>query len=228
MASLRRSKTLSPDGQTARFLYTILKQLDLKAIDWNLVADSLDITNGHAARMRFSRFKQHMEGIPTQPRAARPKKESGKEGKSGKDKGMKRSLEDGFKGENEKGEDCGDENPKVKEESSISIKVEPGLRDSRSDDGEPPPVKVKRESDLEGITSQGPDQDHSSISSWFSGNCLHTSFLVSHHLKRQSQLVLPRDLAWLSMFSYLFAAHAALTLCDIAFVDTVKLDMGKC
>jgi hypothetical protein len=32
-------------------------------IDWNLVASQLDITNGHAARMRFSRFKQHMEGV---------------------------------------------------------------------------------------------------------------------------------------------------------------------
>ena len=37
-----------------------------------MVADSLDITNGHAARMRFSRFKQQMEGIPTTPRKPRP------------------------------------------------------------------------------------------------------------------------------------------------------------
>lgn len=61
MASLRRSKTLTPDGQTARFLYTILKQLDLKTVDWNEVAEVLDITNGHAARMRYSRFKQQIE-----------------------------------------------------------------------------------------------------------------------------------------------------------------------
>ncbi|SLM39654.1 hypothetical protein LPUS_10243 [Lasallia pustulata] len=60
------------DGQTGKFLYTILKQLDLKSIDWNEVADQLDITNGHAARMRFSRFKQHMEGIPPVPRKSRP------------------------------------------------------------------------------------------------------------------------------------------------------------
>lgn len=43
------------------------------------MAGSLDITNGHAARMRFSRFKQQMEGIPTQTRKTkvstpRPKK----------------------------------------------------------------------------------------------------------------------------------------------------------
>ncbi|KAL9122599.1 MAG: hypothetical protein Q9187_000852 [Circinaria calcarea] len=59
------------DGATARFLYTILKQLDHKSIDWNIVAGDLDITNGHAARMRFSRFKQHMEGVPPTPRKPR-------------------------------------------------------------------------------------------------------------------------------------------------------------
>ena len=40
-------------------------------IDWNNVAGQLDITNGHAARMRFSRFKQQMEGIPPAPRKPR-------------------------------------------------------------------------------------------------------------------------------------------------------------
>ncbi|KAL1968683.1 hypothetical protein VTN77DRAFT_1509 [Rasamsonia byssochlamydoides] len=88
MATLRRSKTMPADGQTAKFLYTILKQLDLKSVDWNLVASQLEISNGHAARMRFSRFRQHMEGIPTVPRTSRPKKptkpESSKLGKLGK------------------------------------------------------------------------------------------------------------------------------------------------
>ncbi|PGH33817.1 hypothetical protein GX50_03386 [[Emmonsia] crescens] len=74
MASLKRSKTMPADGQTAKFLYTILKQLDLKLIDWNLVASQLDISNGHAARMRFSRFRQHMEGVTTTHRTPRPKK----------------------------------------------------------------------------------------------------------------------------------------------------------
>lgn len=36
-----------------------------------MVASQLGITNGHAARMRFSRFKQHMEGVPTAPRKPR-------------------------------------------------------------------------------------------------------------------------------------------------------------
>ncbi len=35
------------------------------------MASQLDITNGHAARMRFSRFKQQMEGIPPAPRKPR-------------------------------------------------------------------------------------------------------------------------------------------------------------
>jgi hypothetical protein len=32
MATLKRSKTMPADGQTAKFLYTILKQLDLKSV----------------------------------------------------------------------------------------------------------------------------------------------------------------------------------------------------
>lgn len=71
MAFLRRKNTLSPDSQTTRFLYTIIKQLDLKSVDWSQVATSLDITNGHAARMRFTRFKQQMEGVTSQPKTSR-------------------------------------------------------------------------------------------------------------------------------------------------------------
>ena len=124
MASLRRNKTLSPDGQTAKFLYTIIKQLDLKAIDWNLVAGSLEITNGHAARMRYSRFKQHMEGSITHPRAPRASKKE-KEGKEGKEvgkKGKKRGFE----------EDTDDQ-----KDAPIFPKSEPGLAGTG--------VRVKRE-----------------------------------------------------------------------------------
>lgn len=124
MASLRRNKTLSPDGQTAKFLYTIIKQLDLKAIDWNLVAGSLEITNGHAARMRYSRFKQHMEGATTQPRAPRAgkKEKEGKEGKEVGKKGKKRGFE----------EDMDDQ-----KEAPVFPKSEPGLAGTG--------VRVKRE-----------------------------------------------------------------------------------
>ncbi|EAS30782.1 uncharacterized protein CIMG_06261 [Coccidioides immitis RS] len=84
MTTLKRSKTLPADGQTTKFLYTILKQLDLKSVDWNLVASQLDISNGHAARMRFSRFRQHMEGITSTPRTPRAKKPKTEKAKSKK------------------------------------------------------------------------------------------------------------------------------------------------
>ncbi|KAE8356633.1 hypothetical protein BDV28DRAFT_144958 [Aspergillus coremiiformis] len=74
MSTPRRSKAMPTDGPTVKFLYTIIKQLDLKSIDWNLVATQLEISNGHAARMRYSRFKQQMEGTTSTPRSSRPKK----------------------------------------------------------------------------------------------------------------------------------------------------------
>ena len=93
MASLgRRTKSFTPDGQTAKFLYTILKQLDLKSVDWNGVAESLDITNGHAARMRYSRFKQHIEGTTSTSR-----KERAKQNATGDRDSLKRKNGDGVK-----------------------------------------------------------------------------------------------------------------------------------
>ncbi|OTB12901.1 hypothetical protein K445DRAFT_25032 [Daldinia sp. EC12] len=54
------------DNAMARFLFAILKQKNLKDINWELVAkdEVLDrpITNGHAARMRFSRFRSAIQG----------------------------------------------------------------------------------------------------------------------------------------------------------------------
>ncbi|PWY86899.1 hypothetical protein BO70DRAFT_333515 [Aspergillus heteromorphus CBS 117.55] len=81
--SARRSKAMPTDGPTAKFLYTIIKQLDLKSIDWSLVASQLEISNGHAARMRYSRFRQQMEGLTSKPRAPRPKKPANKAPKAG-------------------------------------------------------------------------------------------------------------------------------------------------
>jgi hypothetical protein len=154
MASLRRSKALSPDGQTARFLYTILKQLDLKAIDWNLVADGLDITNGHAARMRFSRLKQHMEGIPTQPRNPRPRKDGVMGTKNAKVKGLKRGSDDAIKGEDMKGEDGEAKGARVKPGPSSWTKGEPGVMEDSKGIQQPPAVRVKREFDTDEIASQ--------------------------------------------------------------------------
>ncbi len=147
MASLRRNKTLSPDGQTAKFLYTIIKQLDLKAIDWSLVAGSLEITNGHAARMRYSRFKQHMEGATTQPRSPRAgkKEKEGKEGKEVGKKGKKRCFE----------EDMDD-----RKEAPVIPKSEPGsagtgarvkrecIKSETDPEPSPPGVHIKPEPDL--------------------------------------------------------------------------------
>lgn len=187
MASLRRNKTLSPDGQTARFLYTIIKQLDLKAIDWNLVAGSLEITNGHAARMRYSRFKQHMEGATTQPRAPRTgkKEKEGKEGKDGLKKGKKRAFEQVADEQieappyvkNETGSggagamvkrECGDIRIKNEQDaerapSAVQIKSEPGLlQDEQAAVGDVhPPIRVKREPKLDvGDSAIDPDIWH--------------------------------------------------------------------
>ncbi|KAI8188787.1 hypothetical protein K4K51_006101 [Colletotrichum sp. SAR 10_75] len=60
------------DNQMTRFLFAILKQKNLKDIDWNAVAHdpilAQPITNGHAARMRYSRFRSAMLGLEPQKR----------------------------------------------------------------------------------------------------------------------------------------------------------------
>ncbi|EXJ82666.1 hypothetical protein A1O3_06480 [Capronia epimyces CBS 606.96] len=92
MASLRRTKNFANDGQTPIFLYTILKQLDLRSIDWNLVASSLDISNGHAARMRYSRMRGQFEGLSNQPKAPKARKEKDGESKASKEKAKGKRL----------------------------------------------------------------------------------------------------------------------------------------
>ncbi|KAK3903359.1 hypothetical protein C8A05DRAFT_14681 [Staphylotrichum tortipilum] len=60
------------DNVMARFLFAILQQKCLKDINWNEVACSpilaQPITNGHAARMRYSRFRTAVLGIEPQRR----------------------------------------------------------------------------------------------------------------------------------------------------------------
>jgi len=73
-------------------------------VDWNQVAQDMEITNGHAARMRYARFKNQMEGTvpksrpprdkssPPKPKRAKTKCEKKEEGE---DKAMlKLKLED--------------------------------------------------------------------------------------------------------------------------------------
>lgn len=76
------------DNAMARFLFAILKQKNLRDIDWSQVAaDPVliePIANGHAARMRFSRFRSTITGHkPTKrgrpsdkTRISKPKKET--------------------------------------------------------------------------------------------------------------------------------------------------------
>lgn len=54
-------KSLSPHGHTSRFLYLMLKQLDLKQIDWQEVADGTGLSTGRSAKSRFTRFQKHIE-----------------------------------------------------------------------------------------------------------------------------------------------------------------------
>ncbi|KAG6029053.1 hypothetical protein E4U41_000504 [Claviceps citrina] len=65
--------TPNSDNAMARFLFAILKQKSLKDIDWNQVAQDpvllQPITNGHAARMRYSRFRATVTGHEPQKRS---------------------------------------------------------------------------------------------------------------------------------------------------------------
>ncbi|KAI5466915.1 hypothetical protein BGZ63DRAFT_418664 [Mariannaea sp. PMI_226] len=80
--------TPNSENAMARFLLAILNQKNLKDIDWNQVAQDpvllQPITNGHAARMRFARFRATVNGHePTKrnrtadkSRVTKPKKPS--------------------------------------------------------------------------------------------------------------------------------------------------------
>ncbi|KAJ5115304.1 hypothetical protein NUU61_001063 [Penicillium alfredii] len=73
----QRTKVIETDGPTAKFLYAIIRQLDIKTVDWNRVSEEVGISNGHAARMRYSRFRQQMDGTASKPRN---KKKNSKKG----------------------------------------------------------------------------------------------------------------------------------------------------
>ena len=82
MASLRRNKNFNPDPH-AKFLYYILRQMDLRSIDWQAVADDIGIPNGHAARMRYSRLKGQFEAIGGGIGATKVREKKAKDGKKG-------------------------------------------------------------------------------------------------------------------------------------------------
>ncbi|KAI2632438.1 hypothetical protein GGR54DRAFT_35303 [Hypoxylon sp. NC1633] len=76
------------DTVMTRFLFAILRQKNLKDIDWGMVADdpilAQPITNGHAARMRYSRFRGAMLGLePTRRNRTGPPKSRVSKSKKG-------------------------------------------------------------------------------------------------------------------------------------------------
>jgi hypothetical protein len=92
-------------------------------IDWNLVSAELEITNGHAARMRYSRFKAQMEGRAPSERKPRDPNRSPRTPKAKRVK-----TDPGTKKENG-------------EQSSINkVKLEPGLHDAMG--GEAPDTRI--------------------------------------------------------------------------------------
>ncbi|EFR00824.1 hypothetical protein MGYG_03828 [Nannizzia gypsea CBS 118893] len=147
MATVKRSKTMPADGQTTKFLYTILKQLDLKSIDWNLVASQLEITNGHAARMRFSRFRQQMEGNTATARTPRAKKSKADTAKS-----KKAMFEEPAK--SKEGSPTGRASPTVKKELEPSVKPEPAFEVGASvpvSASPPPPLQYFYPQDMAAV-----------------------------------------------------------------------------
>ncbi|KAI9744231.1 MAG: hypothetical protein M1818_002383 [Claussenomyces sp. TS43310] len=134
-----------PSHDMSKFLYTILKQLDLKSVDWNQVARELGVTNGHASRMRYSRFKQQMEGhVPTRRNRA---------------PGQKRVTKKGTKQEDDKGEVKVKVDPSAKEEQNSNSS--PALSTFDPSQGStthttPEPVMVKLESQAGSMATQQP------------------------------------------------------------------------
>ncbi|KAH9883492.1 hypothetical protein F4778DRAFT_801841 [Xylariomycetidae sp. FL2044] len=117
------------DNAMTRFLFAILRQKNLKDIDWNKVAHdpilAQEITNGHAARMRYSRFRSAMLGTePTRRNRTGPPK--ARVTKSKKDP---------------KGRKDGPENPKPEPEVDSPA---PSIESSPAP-SEPPAPRIKQE-----------------------------------------------------------------------------------
>ncbi|KAN0110137.1 hypothetical protein V8E51_006524 [Hyaloscypha variabilis] len=103
------------DTAITRLLYAILSQKCLKDIDWNKVAHHpilmQEITNGHAARMRYSRFKKQMDGTATVRRPRGPNTNSPRKAKVEKPKSPRK----------------GKGKAKEEEAEEERVKMEPGM-----------------------------------------------------------------------------------------------------
>ncbi|KAF2811271.1 uncharacterized protein BDZ99DRAFT_519921 [Mytilinidion resinicola] len=129
------------DKQLVALCYSILKQLELKHIDWKRVAADNAIQNPHAARMRYSRFKTQMEraGLGASQKQAEKRKRGAEKGGKGKG-GVGGDTGDGeddeevlaVVGKRVKGEGDG-EGMGVKREIKGEIKVE---KDVKVENGE--------------------------------------------------------------------------------------------
>ncbi|CAJ2510975.1 Uu.00g066000.m01.CDS01 [Anthostomella pinea] len=121
------------DNAMTRFLFAILKQKNLKDIDWNKVAHdpilAQEITNGHAARMRYSRFRSAMLGLePTRRNRVGPPKSR-----------VTKSKKD----------------PKAKRDESVKSESAAGSpAPSTQGTPEPSPQKIKQESSQYGFDSR--------------------------------------------------------------------------
>ncbi|KAF4625464.1 hypothetical protein G7Y89_g12702 [Cudoniella acicularis] len=131
------------DNAITRLLYAILSQKCLKDIDWNKVAHdpilSQEITNGHAARMRYSRFKKQMDGttgIVNKQKNPRPRKSKVEKNKAVKKEKGKKSREEE------------DDAEKVKQEREDTVESEGG-------------VELKRE--MEMVVKSEPSERESSV-----------------------------------------------------------------
>ena len=116
---------------------------DIYQIDWAEVANEINITNGHAARMRFSRFKQHMEGaVPStrKPRETHQQKKVKTQKKSKREEGgndaKSKVKAEGSAGDEavsgEGGDRDMDEGMAMKNEEGVTIKQEGYVKDEFS------------------------------------------------------------------------------------------------
>ncbi|POS73728.1 hypothetical protein DHEL01_v207881 [Diaporthe helianthi] len=125
------------DSVMARFLFAILQQKNLKDIDWNAVAHNpilaQEITNGHAARMRYSRFRNSLLNIEPQRRnrvgASKSKVTKSRKG------------------------------TKAKKENEQPIKNDPNARpDSQEQESKAPSPKIKDETRVKREPQQTPSE----------------------------------------------------------------------
>ncbi|KKY37325.1 hypothetical protein UCDDA912_g02670 [Diaporthe ampelina] len=134
----------------ARFLFAILQQKNLKDIDWNAVAHNpilaQEITNGHAARMRYSRFRNSLLNIEPQ-RRNRAGVNKSKVTKSKKETKTKKDNEQPIKNDSNVSPDTQQEeskalSPKIKDEALVKMEFQQTHSESCIPPTEMPPTSL--------------------------------------------------------------------------------------